>query len=135
MSKRKLAWQLMHDYVRLVDREESLALARLLRLGIFGALGRCLVQNPKGHNGRLKRLNCTYCDKKSAYSCACAPWVEGDMKPRRAMGVCSDRQGGRFMLRYKTREKQMKKGFKRKRDSWTSKQPRYAKKTSHNAVE
>ena len=59
--------------------------------------------------------------QESAYSCACAPWTGGDMKARDAMVVCSDRQGGRCMLRHMAREKPPQKRVRSKRHSWTSK--------------
>jgi len=112
---------LHHPIIRLAEREESLALSRSRRLGIPSAPEHYLVQNPIGDKNRMRRLHCRYCVKKSAYSCACAPWTGGGMKVRDAMVVCSDRQGGRCMLRHGAREKPPQKRVRSKRHSWTSK--------------
>ena len=105
LFRRRLAFQLLHHPIRLSEREESLALSRSRRLGIPGAPEHYLVQNPIGEKNRMKRLHCRYCDKKFAYSCACARWTGGDMNPKDAMVVCIDRQGGCCMLRHKAGEK------------------------------
>ena len=117
LFRRKLAFQMLHHPIRVAEREESLALSRSRRLGIPGAREHYLVQNPIGEKNRMKRL---HCDKKSAYSYACAPWVEGG-NPKDAMVVCSDRQRGRCMLRHRAGEKPPQKRVKSKRASWTSK--------------
>jgi hypothetical protein len=133
LFRRRLAFQLLHHPVRLIEREESLAMTRSRRLGIAGAPEHYLVQNPKGGKNRLKRLHCRYCDKKSAYSCACSPWVGGDMNPRDAMVVCSDRQGGRCMLRHRAGEKPVQKRSKAAGDGWRSQTPN-ANKTDENGA-
>jgi hypothetical protein len=102
--RRRLAFQMMHHPIRLAEREESLALSHSRRLGIPGAPEHYLVQNPIGEKKRMRRLHCRYCEKKFAYSCACASWTGGDMNPKDAMVVCSDRQGGPFMLRHRAGE-------------------------------
>ena len=121
LFRRRLTFQLLHHFIRLAEREEGLALSRSRRLGIPGAPEHYLVQNPIGYKNKMRRLHCMYCDKKSAYSCACAPWTGGDMKARDAMVVCSDRHGGRCMLRHRAREKPPHKRVRSKRHSWTSK--------------
>ena len=121
LFRRRLAFQLLHHPIRLAEREESLALSRSRRLGIPGAPEHYLVKIPIGDKNKMRTLHCKYCDKKSAYSCACAPWPGGDMNPKDAMVVCSDRQGGRCMLRHRAGEKPPQKRVKSKRDSWTSK--------------
>ncbi len=87
-------------------------MARSRMLGIAGAPGHYLVQKPKGGQNRLKRLHGRYCNRKSAYSCACSPWIGGDVNPRDAMAVCNGRQGGRCMLRHKAGENPVQKRSK-----------------------
>ena len=121
LFRRKMAYQLLHHPVRMAEKEESLALSRSRRLGIPGAPEHYLVKNPSGGRNRLKRLHCRYCDRKSAYSCACSPWAGGDTNPRDAMVICSDRQSGRCMLRHRAGEAPPRKRVKTSRNSWTSK--------------
>jgi len=110
----------MHHPIRVAEREESRTLSRSRRLGIPSAPEHYLVHDPIGGKKRMQRLHCMYCDKKSAYSCACAPWVGGGMNPMDAMVVCNDRHGGRCMLRHIAGEKPPQKRVKFKRDSWIS---------------
>jgi len=101
LFRRRLAYDMMHHPVRLAEREESLALSRSRRLGILGGPKHFLVLKPSGTRKRVKRLHCRYCDKKSAFSCACSPFIGEGMNPRAAMAICSGRQGGRCMLRHR----------------------------------
>ena len=111
-----------------------MAMSRSRRTGIARAPENYLVQNPKEGRNHLKRLNCRYCDKKSAYSCACAPWVGGDMNPRDAMVIYNDRQGGRCMPRHRAGEKPVQKRRKVVGDGWRSKTPS-ANNTDENGAE
>ena len=123
LLRRRLAFQLLHHPIRVAEREESLALSlsRSRRLNIPVAPKHYLVHNPIGEKNIMRRLHCKYCDKKFAYSCACAPWTSDDMKAMDAMVVCSDRKGSRGMLRHRTGEKPPQKRVRSKRHSWTSK--------------
>jgi len=97
---RRLAYDMMYHHVRSVEREESLAFSRSRRLGILGGLEHFPILNPSGTRNIVKRLHCRYCDKKSANSCACSPFVGDGMNPRVAMAIFSDHQGDRCMLRH-----------------------------------
>ncbi len=65
------------------------------------------------------------CDKKSAYSCACSPWVRRGINPRDAMVVWSDRQGGRCMVMQRAGEKPVQKRRKATREAWRTKTPSF----------
>ena len=132
LFRRRLAYSLLNHSVRLVEREESLALSRSRRHGIVGGPEHFVVLNPLGTRNRNKRLHCRFCDKKSAYSCACSPFVAG-MNPRDAMAICSDRQGGRCMLRHREGEIPPRKRQKAARKEWTSKTPSSIKSASDGA--
>ncbi len=93
-----------------------------------------LVLNPLGTRNRIKRLHCRYCDMKSAYSCACSPFVSEGMNPRDAMAIWRDRQEGRCMLRHIAREASPRKRMKASRKEWTSKTPSSAKKLLRMAL-
>ncbi len=56
------------------------------------------------------------------------------MNPRDAMVICSDRQGGRCMLRHRAGEKPVQKRSKAAGDGWRSKTPN-AKNTDENGAE
>ena len=73
LCRRKMAYQLLHHSMRMAEKEESLALSRSRLLGIPGAPEHYMVKKPSGGRNHLKRLHCRYCDRKSAYSCACSP--------------------------------------------------------------
>ena len=132
LFRRRLAYSLLNRPVRLVEREESLALSRSRRHGIVGGPEHFVVLNPLGTRNRIKRLHCRFCDKKSAYSCGCSPFVAG-MNPRDAMAICSDRQGGRCMLRHRAGETPPRKRQKAARKEWTSKTRSSAKSASDGA--
>jgi hypothetical protein len=127
-----LAYNLLNHSVRLVERKESLALSRSRRHGIVGGPEHFVVLNPLGTRNRIKRLHCRFYDKKSAYSCACSPFVKG-MNPRDEMASWSDRQGGRCMLRHSAEETSPRKRRKVARKEWTSKTPSSAKSASDGA--
>jgi hypothetical protein len=95
LFRRGMAYKLMSNPVRITEKKESLALSRFRRLGNPGAPEHCLAKNPFGGRDFLKRLHSRYCDRESAYSCACSPWAGGDMNPRDAMLICIDRKSDR----------------------------------------
>ncbi len=135
LFRRRLAYDMMHHHVRLAEREESLGLSCSRHLGILGGPERFLFLNPSGTRNRLKSPHCRYCDKKSAYSCACSPFVGEGMISRAAMEICSNRQEGRRMMRHKAREIPPRKRMKATRQDWTSKTPSSTKSASDSAKE
>ena len=100
MFRRRLAYQMLHHPITMLERGERAS----LRAWRPPVCGHYLVDTPMRTSGqnRRQRRGCRYCCKKTQWTCACMPWVDGMEEGAlgRVMFICSPKQSPECFARH-----------------------------------